>query len=212
MPNRSFGTGSVRSPKRIPQAAQRELLISFTSCFGVMDRSAVYVSTPITTGPHFADWFPVQRDRGTPDYQRRLRDEIIGPNLVRAQPLVAACRDRWPSRTVIDPTGLGEVPGWAQDDYHLFWCQVIQQCSSTVVLAEGWQFSSGCALEFAAACVADCQILDTGFVLFTAAQGVALLTGAADRLAGVGASDTLLRLAITRCEADPDGASQQGRP
>ena len=212
MPNRSFGTGSVRPPRRTPQIAQNELLISFTSCFGVVDHSAVYVSTPITTGPHFADWFPIQRDRGTPDYQRRLREDIIGPNLLRAQPLVAACRDRWPSRPVIDPTGLGEVPGWAQDDYHLFWCQLIQQCASTVVLAEGWQFSSGCALEFAAACVAGCQILDTEFATFSVVQGVALLTGAADRLAQVGASDTLLRLAITRCTADPDGTAQGARP
>lgn len=205
----SFGTASAPLSEHSPAAAQRELLISFTTCFGVVGRSAVYVSTPITTGPHFVEWFPIQRDRGSPDYQRRLRDEIIGPNLVRAQPLVAACRARWPGRPVIDPTGLGQVPGWVQGDYHLFWCQLIEQCAGTVVLAQGWQYSSGCALEFAAACVADCQILDAEFAAFSAGQGVVLLTAAADRLARVGASDTLLRTAIARCTGDLTGATQE---
>jgi hypothetical protein len=43
------------------------------------------------------------------------------------------------------------MPGWDQSDYHRFWVSVIERFVTTVIFADGWPFSSGCAIEFAAA-------------------------------------------------------------
>lgn len=206
----SFGTaGAHQAGPGLPPQILTDLLIGFAACMGAGDRNAVYVSTPITTGPLFVDWFPHQADQGTPAYARRLREQIIEPNLRRALPVVRAARERYARHPVIDPTALEDVPGWAQNDYHVFWTRLIDRCAGKVVFAPGWEFSNGCALEFAAACNAGADLYDSEFQPITREHGTALLTGAAVELACLGVDDTVLREAVRLCQ--PTGALAKGR-
>jgi hypothetical protein len=72
---------------------------------------------------------------------------VVQWNRARVKPIVRAVRERG-HRVVIDPTTVHDVPGWRQDDYHAFWGRVIEQYAGTVVFADGWEYSSGCAREF----------------------------------------------------------------
>lgn len=200
----SFGTAAALArPSASPAEALMDVLIGFAACFGAERRSAVYVSTPITTGPLFAEWYLRQADVGSTDYAARLREQIIAPNLERARPLVLACRDRFQGRLVIDPTGLPDVPGWSQYDYHEFWTRLIDRCIGVVVFAPGWEYSNGCALEFAAACNAGAELLSSTFRPLAVQEGARMLERAARKLAAVGADDSALRLALSRCGAAP---------
>jgi hypothetical protein len=125
------------------------------------DREAVYVSVPITTGKRFLDW---RRGPGAglaPSegrYRSEHRRNVVDPNRAQVAPVIRVLRERM-GRVVIDPTTLGDVPGWAQADYHAFWTQVIERYVDTVVFLDGWEFSSGCAQEFLAAVRAGARLL-----------------------------------------------------
>jgi hypothetical protein len=189
-------------PKPMPADGLADLLLGFARCLGAEQGHAVYVSAPITTGRDFADWYPRQTDQGTAAYRARLRREIIGPNLERARPLVAECRRRWPGRPVVDPTALEDVNGWEQHDYHRFWTRLVEQYAGIVVFSDGWQLSSGCALEFAAAYRAGAEVLDDRFQPLSREDGVALLEEAVEILTRVGTDPTTLRGALTELAED----------
>ena len=94
----------------------------------VGDRGAVYVSTPITTGPRYLAWRAgpgSALEKGTATYRAEHRAHVVEPNLASVGPIVAAARDRF-DLPVIDPTQLADVPGWLQPDYHGFWTDVVR--------------------------------------------------------------------------------------
>ena len=127
----------------------------------IPDREAVYVSVPITTGKRFLDWRRGPGARLAPSdgaYRSEHLRHVVEPNREQVVPVVHLIRQRL-GRIVIDPTTLGDVPGWTQADFHRFWTQVIQRYAGTVVFLDGWEFSSGCTHEFIAAVRAGARLL-----------------------------------------------------
>ena len=140
-----------------------------------------YVSTPITTGPQFVDWWRTKgHGLGTdhPDYAAEL-DQVIEHNIAAVRPLVAEVERRF-GRPVIDPTRLGPLAGWRQHDYHRFWVEVIERFVATMVFADGWHYSSGCSLEFAAAIDAGLTTLDSSLQPLRTAAAQLASAGLAD--------------------------------
>lgn len=119
-------------------AVLRPQLLDLAAVVGARDGECVYVSTPITTGRHHLH----ARDD--------LRHEVISGNLERAKVVVESVR-AGRAELVIDPTGLEDVPGWAQEDYHDLWVAVIARFARTVIFVDDWQYSVGCTKEFTAA-------------------------------------------------------------
>jgi hypothetical protein len=120
-------------------------------------RSGVYVSTPITTGPRFVQWRRGPGAHLQPDsaeYEQRRHEAVIVPNREAVAPLVESLHSQLQD-PVIDPTALEDVPGWEQFEYHRFWAEVVDRYVHTAVFADGWEYSSGCVLELAAALSAD---------------------------------------------------------
>jgi hypothetical protein len=120
----------------------------------VEGRTATYVSSPLTTGRRAFEWHArmdsvMAGDVGNPANKGAgdFRTEVIEPNREQAASYVRELR-RQTGRVVIDPTALEDVPGWSQDDYRDFWGRVIERYADTVVLRDGWEYSSGCAYEF----------------------------------------------------------------
>jgi hypothetical protein len=155
-------------------------------------RDAVYVSTPITTGRQFVAWW---QDRGCrlpeddPEYQAEF-GQVVADNIAAVRPLIERVERDLAGRPVIDPTRLGPIAGWQQSDYHAFWVRVIHRFARTVVFADGWEYSSGCSLEFAAAVADGLQTLDAELRPLTREAGQSRLLAAATDLdqAGLGAS------------------------
>lgn len=136
-----------------PPATKRErdieLLLNILGSV-VIDRSAVYVSTPITSGQRFAHWSSnrdIEYDLSHPETFLEFKREVLDPNSEHARAIIKDLR-RLLSRLLIDPTALKDIEGWVQDDYRVLWAKVIELYSDTVVFLDGWQYSNGCAYEF----------------------------------------------------------------
>lgn len=160
-------------------------------------RQAVYVSTPITTGPDFVDWWRTNSGRLRSDdaaYQREMAS-VIQNNIGAVRPLVELVEARF-QVPVIDPTRLESIPGWSQPDYHRFWVEVIEKFVTTIVFADGWPFSSGCAIEFAAATRNGLTILDSGMNVIPPAAGRAALESAAKLIYESGLDPSAQRSAV----------------
>jgi hypothetical protein len=116
----------------------------------VVDRAAVYVSTPITSGRRFVDWSRrrnLETDLSHPATHQEFVREVLGPNNEHARTIIKKLRSMFP-QALIDPTALKDIEGWTQNDYRVLWAKVIEQCAGTVVFLDEWQYSNGCAFEF----------------------------------------------------------------
>ena len=97
----------------------------------------IYLSAPITTGRDHVDG-------------SLSKDAVVASNRRRAHRVAEQLRAVLPGM-VIDPTCMEDVPGWEQPDYHSFWVEVIARYAREVIFVTGWEYSVGCATEFAEA-------------------------------------------------------------
>ena len=152
----------------------------------VPDRSAIYVSAPITSGRRLADWH--RRSNGSlpqsshPDYDELHAKEVIQPNREHAAAVIASLRAQYQTAYLIDPTAMGDLDGWTQHDYRYFWGEVIKQYVVKVVFIDGWHFSAGCAYEFLIAQRESIETVDEQSRALAAEDGVRLLHEAVNAL------------------------------
>lgn len=141
----------MRYPPRPIRCEDIEKLLELLRAV-VTKRGALYVSAPITSGRRLTEWH-IQSNGSLsrltkPDYQEEHLKKVVEPNRAHAAMSVLSLREKYPTHTVIDPTAVGDLKDWTQDDYRYFWGEVIIRYVSKVVFVDGWQFSSGCAYEF----------------------------------------------------------------
>ena len=150
-----------------------DTLDSFAGCFGLQRDLVAYVSTPITTGKRYYDWLQASGRHPTsdPEFLHAHLAEVITVNSESARALVVKVRETFP-KVVVDPTGL-DAPGWSQEDFHAFWTRLITDYVGTVVFNDGWEYSTGCCWEFAAAIRVNATLLDAN--LSPLAPNVALM-------------------------------------
>lgn len=181
-----------------------ELLHQYIARVG--SRQAVYLSTPITTGLRYLEWLRNHRDSSASDetYARQLKAEVIAENIRQVRPLRARMQVAYPEAYVIDPTEVDNV-GWSQFDYHRFWVEVVRKLPRRVAFADGWQYSTGCALEFAACSEAGLMLLDSDLLPLSNARAVDLLAQAISELvaAGVSAEAATFALQLVRDKKSP---------
>jgi len=155
----------------------------------------IYVSTPITTGPELLRWL-----RANPDASEALRSharsQVIANNVAAVVPLVAMVRARFRDAAIIDPTALNDVRGWTQADYHRFWTEIIVRYADGAVFADGWQYSVGCTVEFAAANLAGIELYNSRLEMISPNEGLVLLQSTVSELDAVGASKVIQESAI----------------
>lgn len=146
-------------------------------------RIAFYVSTPITTGPRLLAW---RRSAGTSelpgsDAFEAASRAVMTQNISAVRELVQKVQSEL-GEPVIDPTRLGKIGGWTQSDYHQFWVVIIGRFVHTIVFNDGWPYSSGCVLEFAAAVSQNLRILDSHLDPISPGDGLEACRNARDEL------------------------------
>jgi hypothetical protein len=136
-------------------------LDSFARCIGLKRENAAYVSTPITTGRRYYEWLKSSGMTPTAGaaFQAEHARQVIEVNQASARALVLYAREKL-RKIVVDPTAL-DVPIWTQDDYNGFWTHLISDYVGTVVFNDGWEYSTGCTLEYAAALESNARLLDS---------------------------------------------------
>ena len=148
-----------RSTDTVPSVEEKIAEWEIERGLDTAQRSSVYIGVPVTTGRRFINWFRstgCQLQRDNIEYERALRAEVILPNIQHAARFIELLRWRHVG-LIIDPTSV-EVPGWSQAQYYQFWTTVINRHARRVIFLDGWEFSSGCVLEFETAQLAgiDC--------------------------------------------------------
>lgn len=117
-------------------------------CLNIFDcvlspSSAVYLSTPVTTGERFYRWV---KGGGAPHAPSRT---IISDNTEFANTTAEHLR-KITNKGVINPAAFYQE-SWTQQMYLSFWVDVITRFASEVWFNDGWEFSNGCTYEFCAA-------------------------------------------------------------
>lgn len=124
----------------------------------VSDKSAIYISTPMTSGLRYMEAFAnLPPDVKTLDPE--LRRLLYNQNCQHARSVAAMTRLHFPTSIVIDPTHI-EIPGWEQNDYLTFWRQVIVDCTSVVRFVNDWHYSNGCAYEYLVGALTNKVLID----------------------------------------------------
>ncbi len=162
-------------PPQTSRGAEIEALIELLR--GVFPgRVALYVSSPITTGQRFVDWYSRQRNlaASAEQYRREHLNKVVAPNRSAASALITRAREI-DSGPVIDPTAVGDIEGWTQGDYRTAWARIIEEFARAVVFANGWEFSNGCSYEFLVATKAGVETLDESWRPISLATSVSLL-------------------------------------
>jgi len=117
----------------------REAIIQAWDC-AFSGSQVVYLSGPITSGPKYVDALKKRATRSQLEQVKRQNCEEI---LAEARRLRAQRHE-----IVIEPASL-QLPEWSQSDYHALWEGLIERHIRLIVLMPGWQYSIGCAVEFA---------------------------------------------------------------
>ncbi len=170
---------SEEFPPRAEHLREIEILTEVLT--SVVDgRSALYVSSPLTTGQRAFEWH--RKNSGVTSLAQMephpaFRRDVMEPNRDEAARFTRDLRET-SNRLVIDPTAVGDLPGWTQADYRVFWGRVIERYVETAVFRDGWQYSSGCAYEFLAASTAGAQLLNEDLTPLALEEGRALLADA----------------------------------
>ena len=133
-----------------------EKLDAWLSARGIApgEREIVYLSTAMTTGPLFQDWYRREGQflsQESEQYRVQHQSDVVLPNIQRVLDTAELLQFRLGEK-VTNPTAF-DVPEWNsdQDKYHAFWEQVIRRHVKKFILLSGWQFSFGCTHEFAVA-------------------------------------------------------------
>jgi hypothetical protein len=109
--------------------------------------------------------------------ERAFDLEVVEPN--RAEARIAASKLRASQREpVIDPTAVLHIRDWGQGDYRAFWAAVIERLAAKVVFLDGWQFSSGCSVEFLVATERSLPALTPSGSRISKADGIRALESA----------------------------------
>ena len=117
-------------------------------CLNIFDcvfspSSAVYLSTPVTTGERYYYWV---KNGGDPCKPSR---NVINDNTEFAYSTALYLRETT-QKGVINPAAFYQE-SWTQEMYLSFWVDVIKHFASEVRLNAGWEFSNGCTYEYCAA-------------------------------------------------------------
>ena len=177
-------------PPRAEHPADIEILLEGLASV-VEDRTATYVSSPLTTGQAAFEWHLRNGDRSDPDGAKDFYESVIVPNRQQAAAYVRALRKA--RGAVIDPTAMGDLPGWTQPDYRYFWGRVIELYANEVVHRDGWQHSSGCAYEFFVALQSGASTLREDLTPLSLEDGQELVRAAVEECEARGVSAEFLR-------------------
>lgn len=118
----------------------------------------VYVSMPITSGRAY---FTHLCKGEVLDAARR--EALRAANVRRAQRVVDRARRHFSTRRLVEPSALDEPPGWHQDDFHALWMGFIANHATTIIMVDGWEYSTGCVWELVAALDISIEVLDENF-------------------------------------------------
>jgi hypothetical protein len=172
-------------------------LTAAMQAFAAIDlRDAIYVACPVSSGRRELDLMATlslfDRDELRRAHAARWRREVLEPNKAAAMSAVAAARNRYAQRSVINPSEF-ELDGLTQPDYDSLCADIIRHHVRCLILADGWQFSRGARLEAVLAVELGLQVESGDGLPLTADQLFGLMEDAVTSLAAAGFPSGIVR-------------------
>lgn len=132
-----------------------EKKLSFDSFFYILenlfsDSEIIYVSTPISTGEIFINWYSSVGKKfvdNSIEFNNERRKNVIEPNIRNAKTNIKKIKNKI-NKIVIDPTNFEkQILDWSQNELYQFWKKVIETLVDSIIFLDGWEFSIGCCVE-----------------------------------------------------------------
>lgn len=167
-------------------AEEMEIALSALDCALNGDR-AVYASSEITTGLRLKRLLLQHNLRSAEALKELLGQEefqrqVIDFNVRRACYFAHALRERFRGQLPVVTPGPFVVPDWSQPEYLEFWTTLIRTRADRVFFNDGWEYSNGCTLEYAAACEAGIPTYQAGGAPLCSERAIELVVDALDEL------------------------------
>jgi hypothetical protein len=185
----------------------QEVAIVFSALDCALDRKRVlYCSSELTSGLNLYQALGRHGSRRASDLRKQMGEEwfranIWDVNVAAAVEFAAQARRALPADTVVVTPAPFSAPAWDQDQYLAFWEELLRTRAGLVWFNRNWEFSNGCALEFAVAQDAGLPAFDHAGNSLDCRTGIELLTAAIRRLDPDGFDVSKLRENLARLQA-----------
>lgn len=157
-------------------SSQIDKLVEQLSCV-IDDKSATYVSIPISSGKKFVDWYKsVGKNflkKGDDLYRSEHYKSVIKENTSAATNKLREIKSRIDA-PIIDPTKL-EFIEWEQDEYRYYWGKVIEKYAKQAIFCDGWEYSDGCSFEFLKSIELNIECLDQNLEMISLENALKML-------------------------------------
>jgi hypothetical protein len=179
-----------------------EVRLAVTLLDGVLNgEQAVYGSSELTTGRRLYELLRSHGARDLTALQEKLGQAetdrlLLQPNIAAAAAFARDLRERSGRRELVVSPAFYSAPGWNQVEYLAFWETLIRSRFKAVYFNHAWEYSNGCAFEFAVAQSAGLPTFDGDGRPLPGAEGIERLTRAAHEVAAAGFDAGGLREAL----------------
>jgi hypothetical protein len=184
--------------RRYSRLYREESAIAFSAIDCVLKGvKGIYASSELTTGKRM---YTVLEERGlrrASELDAGTRDALLAANVAGAEAFARRLQATLSNELVITPAPFS-APGWTQAEYLAFWEELIRTRVKSVVFNAAWEYSNGCAFEFAVACEAGLELFDAELLPVPVAEGIDRLAAAAADLETKGYDAQRLRLTLNR--------------
>lgn len=187
---------------------QHRLLAQAWDC-AFAELPVAYLSGPITGGPRFIQWYDTrgQLIKDKKNYKAEHHANVVQPNERDLRDTARQLRLRL-GQTIVEPASL-QVTDWSQHDYMTLWEEFIEKHAARVIMMPGWEYSSGCAAEFAHACEHGIPVYSVVDQPIATLQGLRLLREALDVIGRLGLSTASIERSKAKVDACHRRATQK---
>jgi hypothetical protein len=168
----------------------------------------IYGSSELTTGFRLYEELHKRNLKTRDELKRQMGEswyqtQIFDTNVQLAIEFAEAVRNTLRDNTIVITPAPFTAPGWNQPEYLAFWEELLRTRIKSAWFNRNWQFSNGCAFEFAVAQDAGLSTFDhTGQVL-TRNAGIDLIIAAIKKLEEWGLDASQLRKNLALVQAAP---------
>ena len=180
-----------------PYRVETDMLFSAIDC--VLHRGhVIYGSSEITTGLRLYEELHTRNLKTRDELKKQMGEswfqtQIFDKNVSLAIEFAEAVRSTLSDNTIVITPAPLFIPSWSQNEYLAFWEKLLRTRVKSVWFNRNWQFSNGCAFEFAVAQDAGLPTFDHTGEALSRDAGIGLITAAVQQLEHWGLDAAQLR-------------------
>jgi hypothetical protein len=197
----SFYSPSEREFARLHRE-EIDMVFSGIDCV-LNDERAIYCSSELTTGARLYEALRENKLKTAAELKGKLgkawfSTNIFDANVKLGKEFAQCVRNSLTDKTIVITPGPFVAPTWSQPEYLFFWETLLRTRIKSACFNRNWQFSNGCAFEFAVAQDVGVPTLDHNGKPLELDEGFQLIESAIRRLDTDGFDASALRENLER--------------